>query len=296
MANLINRKESTRYPGLFVKKYDRKVFYKNLWNTDPELLESRGHVEDKDGNVVIRPFTKIFNMGENGINIHRDEYCLAIQKINGFMASATYVPSVGEVVISTTGSLDSDFVGYAEKYITPSVKNKIVDYYNASKKNLTYIFEICHPDDPHIIYENEGAYLIGVRNVDDTSPYFSTSDHELYLDQMAEYFDVFRPFWFCTKFDEIVKLANSTCTEGFVVYGQDSKTALKIKSKYYLCLKAAARKKDIMSLDKEKVDEEFYDLIDFIKWMGDEFTKLEEQDRLLVMKNYLESSRKSKII
>jgi hypothetical protein len=42
---LLTRKESTRYPGLFVKKYTRKVFYDNLWSENDELLEARGHVE-----------------------------------------------------------------------------------------------------------------------------------------------------------------------------------------------------------------------------------------------------------
>ena len=293
MSSLIQRKKSTRYPGLFVKKYKKRVFYDALWNTDAELLEARGHVEDEDGNIVVRPFTKIFNRGEMNTDIDRDETCIGVYKINGFMAGATYIPSIGKVIVSTTGSLDSDFVGYAEKYITEEKKRKIEKaYWDEGKVAVTHLFEICHPDDPHIIPEKEGAYLIGMRKVNDDSPYFSTAENEAFLDMKAAELGVLRPTWFCNQFNDIVKVASTTLTEGLVVYGQKSKTVLKIKSPHYLVLKLCARKKDIASLDKRKVDEEFFDLIDFVKSMGDEFTNLNEQERLMIMSNYINSRRK----
>ena len=168
MKPLITRKESARYPGLFVKKYTKRVFYDNLWDRDEELLESRGHVETADGKIVIKPFTKIFNHHENGTNIDRDEQCVAICKVNGFMACATYVAEVDDVVISTTGSLDSDFVKMAEEHLA-SVKSWIK--LNGSVLT-TYMFEIVDPRDPHIIQEEPGAYLIGCRFVANKSTIF----------------------------------------------------------------------------------------------------------------------------
>lgn len=287
MNELITRKESTRYPGLFVKKYKKKVFFDNLWNESDELLEARGHVETEDGKIVIRPLTKIFNRGENGTDINRDEEVIAVQKINGFMACATYVPEVGEVVVSTTGSLDSDFVKMAEVYINERVKGRICDYWLAGS-NLTYIFEIVHPEDPHIIQEKPGAYLLGARPVLDNAPYMSSINHEQYLDDLAVEMGVMRPHWSSVRFSDITDIMKDVRHEGFVVYGQESGTVLKIKSPYYLCLKAAARKKDIMSLDKSRVDEEFYGLIDHIKQNQEEFNALGEQARLEYMRNYLE--------
>ena len=287
MSDLIQKRESKRYPGLFVKKYSRKVFYDALWNTDPALMEARGHVEDKLGNIVIRPFTKIFNRGENDTDIDRNEDVLAIRKINGFMAAATYVPYVGSVVVSTTGSLDSDFIGYAETYITPEVKRAIFNLFHEMKKPVTFLFEICHPDDPHIVAENAGAYLIGMREVDNDLPYFSSSVDEVMLDSIAGQLKVFRPTWKHTRFSDVVKAAAECKHEGYVVYGQTSRTALKIKSPYYLTLKACARKKDIESLDKQRVDEEFYDLIAHLKTLGPAFNEMEEQARLEYMVNWL---------
>jgi hypothetical protein len=284
----IQLKESTRYPGLSVAKYKRSVFFNNEW--DDLTIESRGHVWNSSGQLVVNPPTKIFNRGENGTDIALDEEVIAVQKINGFMACATYVPEVDEVVVSTTGSLDSDFVKMAEEYITDEVKLLIKESTINCGEAYTCIFEIVHPNDPHIIQEPyEGAYLIGIRKVSKESPYFSYDELEYDLDQYAKFLGVFRPHWQLCKFSDVVELSKNCKHEGFVVYGQESRTALKIKSPYYLCLKAAARKKDIMSLNKQIVDEEFYELIDHLTLNQESFNIMDEQARLDYMRKFLEN-------
>lgn len=99
-----------------------------------------------------------------------------------------------------------------------------------------------------------------------------------------------RPMWSISRFSEIVKAAKQAKHEGFVVYGQTSRTALKIKTPYYLALKAAARKKDIMSLNKQNVDEEFYELIDHLRSIESEFNAMDEQARLDYMRKFLTES------
>lgn len=281
---LVTRKESKRYPGLFVKKYTRKVFYDNLWHKNAELTEARGHVELADGTTVIRPFTKIFNRGENNTDIDRDELCVSVQKVNGFMAAATWVEEVCDVVVSTTGSLDSEFVGLAEKYINDDVKAYIK---SMNYKRGTYMFEICDATDPHIVPEEAGAYLIGFRYREDPDAYFSDPQHESMLDLMANGMGVKRPSWDVVKFSTVVQDSKECKHEGFVVYGLESKTALKIKSPYYLHLKMAARKKDILSLNKERIDEEYYPLVDHLTSLGESFTMMDEQERLDYMREYL---------
>ena len=286
MKPLILRKESTRYPGLFVRKYARQVFFDNLWDTDPELVESRGHVETADGRVVICPFTKVFNRFENGTDIDRDELCVAVRKVNGFMAAVTWVDEVADVVVSTTGSLDSDFVSMAEEILGNHVKQFVKTMSNMVKG--TYIFEIVHPNDPHIVPEEVGAYLIGFRESVEMGPYFSHATLEWLLDDEAKMMGVKRPEWEVDLFSNVVKKAKSCKHEGFVVYGQTSKTVLKIKSPYYLALKMAARRKDIQKLDKKLVDEEFYPLVDYLQQNVEHFTQLDEQARLQYMRDFLE--------
>jgi hypothetical protein len=282
MTNLIRTRESTRYPGLFVNKYVNKVFYKNLWNDHPDLVESRGRVTDADGNVVIRPFTKIFNRFENDTNIPDNESCLAIEKINGFMAAVTWIPSLNKAVVSTTGSLDSEYAIMAEQ-----IMPRVVDYVEQQQEPVTYLFEIVHPSDPHIIPENIGVYLIGERTITDEYPYGATTTQESWLDFIACRMRVARPSVYELPFSDIVQLAKTCKHEGYVVYSQESDKVLKIKSPYYLALKATARRKDILSLDITRIDEEFYPLLAHLKDLGIAFSSKPEQERLTYIRDWL---------
>lgn len=277
---LVMLKESKRYPGLFTRKYRNLVFFKNLWNE--ELLECRGHVQLADGTLVVNPFTKIFNKGENGTDINPLEICLYVEKVNGFMAAATYVKQVDKVVVSTTGSLDSEYVDMAEEYITNDIKHVIKTQF----RSRTFLFEICHPNDPHIIYEKPGAYLIGSRKVSDTNHYFATYSSERTLDFIANnMFLVKRPRYGLLAFREILERANIARHEGFIVYGQTSNTVLKLKTPYYLSCKAIARIKDLAKLDKRRIPEEFYPLVDYIRELPGHVI-YNEQERLGIIRRY----------
>jgi hypothetical protein len=285
-------KESTRYPGLFVLKYKRNVFYDNLW--DDTLVEMRGRVIDSEGNTVIAPFTKIFNLFENGTCIDRDEMVVAVDKINGFMAAMTYVPSIDEVVISTTGSLDSDFVDIAERHLgrlKPLIKNASL----ANNLNWTWLFEVVDETDPHIIKENPGAYLIGARQ-NDVEAYSTNESFESILDGAASYWGVYRPKWCTARFSDITEAMKTYDREGVVVYGLESGTSLKIKTPFYLVSKFLGRirneKLELLLNDKQRFiqtmkDEEFLPLIDFLIDNKDEFLSYGEQDRIAFVQKYL---------
>jgi len=168
-------------PNTIVLKYKNKVFYKNLWT--PELCELRGTVVDDNFDIVNRPFTKIFNMGEKKAPpISDHESVTAVEKINGFMAAATIHD--GELFISTTGSIASDFVDMAREHIEKLNWHKM-------EPDFTYIFEICDERDPHVVPENFGAYLLGVRHKSWDSPQHSMIEDA--LDMLAQNLGCYRP-------------------------------------------------------------------------------------------------------
>lgn len=284
MTNLVKANYSTRYPNLYVRKYTNKVFYNNLWHTDPILLESRGHVYTTEGKLVVNPFTKIFNRNENGTDININESVIAIEKINGFMACLTWIPEVNDVVVSTTGSLDSDYANMARDMLPYAI-----EHVRNTKNKSTLVFEIVHPNDPHIIKENIGAYLLGERMLADTEPYTTSAYSEHKYDYLASTLRVSRPNWYLGSFSSVLTNAANCKHEGFMAYGITSGTVLKLKSPYYLTLKAIARKKDILSLDKKRVDEEYYPLLDHLTALGTSFSSLPEQERLTYIRNYLEN-------
>lgn len=288
---LVTRRESTRYPGLFTLKYTRAVFYDALWDTNPLLLECRGLVVDLDYNVVVKPFTKVFNYQENGTTIPRDELCTAVVKVNGFMACVTksLKHSPNKLIVSTTGSLDSEHVDIAYKYVLPSWWDYIED-------GETLIFEICDRSDPHIIPEKEGAWLIGGSLSSLFEDGFMETWDEDDLDFFAEEYGMLRPeTFYCVRFSDVVKMSEECEHEGFMVYSETQ--ALKIKSPYYLITKFLARMKETRLrniIEKGNIreamrnfDEEYYPLITYLGENLDQFSSAEEQDRIKMIRDFL---------
>ena len=265
---------------LCVIKYQGKVFYDNLWGQDKLLNEARGIVFDTStGEVVIWPFTKVFNHHENGTTLDPETMVIAPRKVNGFMASVS--SHKGQLLIATTGTLDSDYVGYAREYLdTPSI-SAIVN--NLTTDVNTLLFEICHPSDPHIVDEQYGAYLIGGRN-HETGGMFT----EQHLDAIAKDTTMLRPEWNRMKFGDLVKLSRTVEHEGFMVRLLDGTTVMKIKSPHYLTkkflMRMGAKKVELLYNDpqfKTTIDEEYYDLVDYIKenYSQETFLGMSDQQR-----------------
>lgn len=285
---LVTMRESVRYPGLYVLKYSKKVFYDNLWND--YLEECRGTVIDSDFNVIVRPFTKIYNHGveDRAPQFKPDDVVMAYDKVNGFMASVTTYK--GELLVSTTGSLDSDFVKMAEDILYRTANIDQVKKF-CQDGFTTLMFEVCHKDDPHIIPEQEGLYLIGFR-INDWESSMSLMANE-YTAQMlianARKMNVHPvPSYSVTTVADLEQQMKTSTREGVVFYHADGRAA-KIKTKHYLVQKMLARRKDITSLNMEIVDEEYYPMINAARAAGEAFTNLDEQARLAWCRNYLET-------
>lgn len=246
-----------------IYKYARKVFYDNLWNTDARLLDARGMVLDQAGNKVIHPFTKVFNYGENGTTCESDKKVQVIRKVNGFLASARWYK--GEVIVSTTGSLTSDFVTMAKEVLNKAIPLSCTFW--QSLKDYTLLFEICHENDPHIVDEIPGAYLIGMRDMNS-----GKMMSEPFCDWVARN-NFHRPEHYVTEFGKVVDVSKFEQHEGFMIRDLDTgEHLMKIKTIHYLTKKFIMRmgdnKVDYMydftKEFKESLDEEFQTVVDFI--------------------------------
>jgi len=271
--------------GLQIHKYARKVFYDNLWNKDPNLVNARGTVYDSNGDLVQYGFTKVFNFHENGTVIDRDHTVRAVRKINGFFAAASWYN--GGILVSTTGSLDSEFVQMAKD----NLPLDRMEFLLGSDPSITYMFEICDERDPHIITEEYGAYLIGARRKQLNSTLFT----EFFLDDVAKSWGVHRPEHKEIKFSDLIEETKSIKHEGWLVYDLQSPTMLKMKSPYYLVSKFLARTKkmDLIFTDnyKHHFDEEFYALVSYLQenFTKEQFLETSEDERLIIVQNFLDS-------
>lgn len=268
-----------------VIKYKRQVFYENLWTDELEIF--RGLVVDDDFKVISMPFTKIYNFGieERAPKWSDDEFVAYVRKVNGFMIACTWVDN--DLLWSTTGSIDSDFIGYAKEIFNGFTEQQRENFRTIlrNSRGYTFMFECVHPSDPHIIPEESGLYLLGCREKIFGSEIIYTPIHQVWEDAgvltiPVEYGTV------KTVIDQ-----TRTCThEGFVMYARDN-VATKIKSPFYLMNKLFARGNTDRLLNgkaKQILDEEFYGLIDHIKNNREEFTNMSEQERLSFTRAYLE--------
>ena len=271
--------------GIYVLKYSRRVFYDNLWNDF--LEECRGTIVDADFNVVQRPFTKIYNYGveDKSPVLSEDTIVECFRKVNGFMVAVTWHD--GKLLVSTTGSTANDYVDMANSFIDR--RRDTFERYVSGFPDLTFMFECVHANDPHIIVEKPGLYLLGYREKtwesrsqnDGLSLYhqYALSDH------MVE--------WKRCTLAEVLREVKTVRHEGFVFYTEDFNVSAKIKSPYYLTAKWVARnprtEKLLTREFKEQIDEEYYPLLDHIRANIEAYTVMDEQARLSWVRNYLET-------
>ena len=268
-----------------VIKYKRQVFYENLWTDELDIF--RGLVVDDDFKVISMPFTKIYNFGieERAPKWSDDEFVAYVRKVNGFMIACTWYQD--DLLWSTTGSIDSDFVGYAKEIFNGFTEQQRENFRTIlrNSRGYTFMFECVHPSDPHIIPEESGLYLLGCREKIFGSEIIYTPIHQVWEDAGVWTIPV--------EYETVKTVIDQTrnCThEGFVMYARDN-VATKIKSPFYLMNKLFARGNTDRLLNgkaKQILDEEFYGLIDHITNNREEFTKMTEQERLSFTRAYLE--------
>jgi hypothetical protein len=233
---------------------------------------------------VSYPFTKIYNYGiEKAAPILEDDVKVtAFRKVNGFMVAVTWHNN--DLLISTTGSTDSDFVAMAREMIDVDRYCKVLSKYESH----TFMFECVHPNDPHIIPEEYGMYLLGYR-----VKFWNSVVETKEIERIAADLGCRVPEKYETTMGNLLQAVKNVRHEGYVFYTADGVSA-KIKSPYYLTSKWVARNPrtdklvDLNKDIKHNLDEEYYPLVDAIRANIEEYTAMNEQDRLAWVRKQLE--------
>jgi hypothetical protein len=248
---------------------------------------------DKDFNLVTYPFTKIYNYGieKEAPVLTADTKVTAFRKVNGFMVAITVYNN--ELLVSTTGSTDSDYVGYAKEMMATHAP--LTDWRmvlgTADTLGMTFMFECVHLSDPHIVPEKSGMYILGYRE----NIWQSKVGHDPYmLMDLARMLNCYHAESITTNMARLQDMAKECKHEGYVFYTDEGVSA-KIKSPYYLTSKWVARNPrtdklvDLNKDIKHQLDEEYYPLVDAIRANIVEYTALDEQARLEWVRNYIET-------
>jgi len=265
--------ESSR---LRVFKYSKATFWNNSWSESAALLKARGIVLDAAGAIVSHPFDKVFNLHENGTgdDLPDDTMLVVPDKLNGFLGIVSAHPfQPGQLLPHTQGGFGGEFVGYLKSFITPEVGGRMKKYF--ARNNVTLMFEVLHPEDPHIIEypeSEQGLWLLGVRGKAETDQPWP----EHLVDEAAQEMGLRRPKW--TRMTKAALLAMCRTDTGLAkVEGwmaredtAEQRPLFKLKTPYYLVTKFLGRlsSKRIAHMFsspqdfKKTVDEEFYPLVD----------------------------------
>ena len=193
--------------------------------------------------------------------------------------------------MSTTGSTDSPYVGMAKEMMLTHAPwaDWQMAFANDDMQGLTVMFECVHPDDPHIIPEKAGMYVLGYRE----NEWRSEVKHDPFaLQEIARMLNCFHAESVTTNMARLKELAKECKHEGYVFYTEDGVSA-KIKSPYYLTSKWVARNPrtdklvDLKNDIKRQIDEEYYPLIDAIRANIVAYTAMDEQARLAWVREQL---------
>lgn len=277
MQQLVAKKLATvKTDGIFdTFKYHHNVMYDNLWQKYPELLEVRGHVYDnRNGKLVQAAPRKTFNYLENDNwkNVPLDTPVRMYKKFNGFMAAATIYE--GQLVVSTTGTTNSDYAKLARQLI-------VADPLFVSTwigEHETCLFEVVHESDPHIVNEREGLHILGWRYHDDAvwvpSAYSAKVKHATLREALA--------------------FVTMDRGEGFMLYDAVG-NCCKLKTPYYTGKKILMRmtEKNVramyMGLLPARLPEMCYDSVHAVKntYNVDDWINMDAQTRRKVLENYV---------
>ena len=236
-------------------KYARRVMFDYLWDTNPALLEVRGHSYDnRTGALVVAAPRKSFNYLENGWwkDVPLDTPVIAYVKRNGFMLCVSEVNS--DPIYSTTGSTKSDFV-----HMGTDMLRETFGRIPEPQANCTDLYEIVHPDDPHIVDEPIGAHYLGCRSKIDGAfiPYGKLED--TYIGTLKG----------------ILAIAEVNTSEGFMCYDlhndPDRLAPAKIKTPYYV------GKKKLMRLSKKNSATMYANPVKFAQGLPEMWQDVPEQ-------------------
>lgn len=280
-----------------VYKYSKQTFWNNSWGESEWLVKARGIVLDQAGRIVSHPFDKVFNLHENGAgdDIEDSRPIIKVGKLNGFLGIVSAHPfKKGELIAHTQGSFDGPYVGYFTEYLLkPPVRGAVTRF--LCKHNVTLMFEVIHPEDPHIIEyppEMMGLHLIGIRGKSQEDKIWTQER----VDEAALEMGLRRPMWERTTFGEMKRELKVTQTEGFMVHADNEQQdlLLKAKSPFYLVNKFLGRmgksKISHMYSDpksfKKTVDEEFYPLVDVLtaSITKEDFAAMSNEERVQLVR------------
>lgn len=145
--------------NLISLNFSRKAFQKNIWNA--ATIHARGlFVDATTGDVKMRSYNKFFYIDTDPTGQHLQFPAVAYKKYNGFLGIMSVVD--GDIVLASKSTTQGPFKELFQEIwntLDTADINTLKDL--SEQKNCSFVFEVCHVDDKHIIDFNENhLYLL----------------------------------------------------------------------------------------------------------------------------------------
>lgn len=145
--------------NLISLNFSRKAFQKNIWNA--ATIHARGlFVDATTGDVKMRSYNKFFYIDTDPTGEHLQFPAVAYKKYNGFLGIMSVVD--GDIVLASKSTTQGPFKELFQEIWNTLDDNDISTLKDLSEQNnCSFVFEVCHVDDKHIIDFNENhLYLL----------------------------------------------------------------------------------------------------------------------------------------
>lgn len=145
--------------NLISLNFSRKAFQKNIWNA--QTIHARGlFVDATTGDVKMRSYNKFFYIDTDPTGEHLQFPAVAYKKYNGFLGIMSVID--GDIVLASKSTTQGPFKELFQEIWNTLDDNDINTLKDLSEQNnCSFVFEVCHVDDKHIIDFNENhLYLL----------------------------------------------------------------------------------------------------------------------------------------
>ena len=145
--------------NLISLNFSRKAFQKNIWNA--QTIHARGlFVDATTGDVKMRSYNKFFYIDTDPTGEHLQFPAVAYKKYNGFLGIMSVVD--GDIVLASKSTTQGPFKELFQEIWNTLDDDDINTLKDLSEQNnCSFVFEVCHVDDKHIIDFNENhLYLL----------------------------------------------------------------------------------------------------------------------------------------
>ena len=264
-------KIATEHPYIKVKKLEDNIYSLNFTSEaflkrkiDNVIKDSRGlflKINDNKEKIIARGWKKFYNINEEGIeeskleNIKKWQFPLIMErKYNGFLGIfSAYKDEKGNIIpfIASKSTNKGIYAEYVKELLTPNITDELLEF--LYKENITLLFEVIHPKDPHIEDNKEQKLLFligGVKNQLDFKAYNYKKLQKLYNmffknSNNIKYKKRLKIIETPKELDEIIKkdkefpLLTNDGIEGYVIYNEKSINTnnpkmVKLKTRWYL--------------------------------------------------------------